>query len=202
MLMFIRAVLFGLIALVAVRAEAQIPAVNSTATPVPLAQGGTAQNAASSQALTFALGAPYVLCRNAAAASHTGDTNETTIATCTVPANSLGANGRLRVYSVWGYTNSANAKNLRVRFSTISGTAYAEVAPTTSTAIVLAFDIANRGATNSQVGKPTASGSASGTAAITSAVATTASTTLVFTAQLASAGETITLESSIVEVLP
>src|SRR5688500_6060251 len=75
---------------------------------------------------------PYVLAQSAVAASHTGNTTETTLATVTVPANAIGANGRLRVTSLWSHTNSANSKTLRVRFGGAAGTIYTSLTVTTT----------------------------------------------------------------------
>ena len=145
-----------------------------------------------------------VLARSAVAVSHTGTTDETALATITVPANTLGANGRLRVTATWSYTNSANNKVPRIRFSTISGTAYFASTQTTTAVMRAQVEIANRNATNSQVGGVSAGQGGwgnTGNALITSAVDTTAETTVVISGSLATSSETITLESYLVEVV-
>jgi hypothetical protein len=140
---------------------------------------------------------------SAAAASHTGDTAETVLATVTIPANCMGPNGVLRIRSSWSYPNNANVKTIRARLGGLTGTTYFASAPTTTATYSDLRSISNRGATNSQVGSaPTASQIvASASALPTSAIDTTAATTLVFTAQCANAADTITLESYQVEVL-
>lgn len=146
-----------------------------------------------------------LLAQSAAGVSHTGDANEFAFATITVPGRTMGVNGRLRIETIWSYTNSANNKTLRVRFSGISGTVFFTQTATTTVADRQLTDIANRGATNSQVGgPPTGVGgvSTAGSANTTSAVDTTADTTIVITGQLATTTETITLESYTVELLP
>lgn len=144
-----------------------------------------------------------MLAASAVSASHTGNTNETTLATVTIPAGAMGANGALRINSLWSYTNSGNTKTLRNRLDGISGTVFMSAAPTTTAS---AHDagriIQNRNSVSSQVCR--ASGAASGpaaTAVITGAKDTSGALDLVFTAQLANSGETITLEAYSVEIM-
>jgi uncharacterized protein YbjQ (UPF0145 family) len=139
-----------------------------------------------------------------AAVSHTGNTNETALATVTIPANAMGANGVVRVTSHFTNNNSANNKTARIRFNTITGSIYKQNINTTVTGFITQIEIHNRNATNSQVGAPssltTTFGTTSGTT-VTSAIDTTADSTVVISGQLANSGDTITLESYLVEVL-
>ena len=147
-------------------------------------------------------GAVKPLCASGAAVSAPADTSEDILATCTVPANTLGANGSLRVWTLFSTTNSANAKNVRVRYSGAAGTQFLVVTMTTSTTLQHMALITNRGATNSQVGYANGQPfSTSTTAVATSAVDTTAATDVVVTCQKASAGETCTLERYVVELI-
>lgn len=142
-----------------------------------------------------------VLAGSAVAVPHTGDTNETTLATITIPAGAMGKNGQLRITTNWSYTNSGNNKTLRIDFG---GTDYRAFVVTTTDAFRDQITIANRNATNSQVGGlvGTAVAYTSTTIAnVTSAVDTTAAVTLTITGQLASGGETVTLESYLVELI-
>lgn len=129
------------------------------------------------------------------------DTTEDTLATITVPANSMGANGRLRITTTWTTTNSANSKTLKVKFG---GTSYGTMVITASAATMDMRTVGNRNATNSQVGSSSGTiggfGNSSATAPITSAIDTTASTTVAITGQKASSGELLTLESYSVEL--
>lgn len=169
-----------------------LPLTTGVTGTLPKANGGTA--ATTGQGAASNLSLPYVLCQSAVAASHTGNTNETTLATCTIPANAMGANGCLTLDAFFSYTNSANNKNLRARLGGISGTVYTVSVQTTSLGVrFVGTEICNRNATNSQVGGV---GTAFAGAPITSAVDTTASTTVVFTGQLTNSGETVTLEMS------
>jgi hypothetical protein len=137
--------------------------------------------------------------------SHTGNTNETALATVTIPAGAMGLNGGLHIYTSWAYTNSGNGKTLRVRFGGVSGTSYLSSAPTTTASLSDMRRIRNRNSASSQVG-----GSANvsnplisqTTAIVTSSVDTSAAVDVVISGQLASAGETITLENYEVWLLP
>jgi hypothetical protein len=147
----------------------------------------------------------FILCKSYVQSAAPGDTNEDTLFTCTVPANALGANGGLRVHTIWSHTNSGNNKTLRVRFSGASGTQYlAAVITTTNTSSVMTF-IGNRNATNSQIGgifsTVTSSFGTTTNGGVTSAVDTTAATSLVATCQKASGGESCALEAIVVELI-
>lgn len=146
-----------------------------------------------------------VLGAGGAAINTPADTSEDTLATINVPAGVMGANGVLRIYTLWSFTSSANNKTLRIRFSGGSGTIYMNPVFTTSVGYASLTMIANRNAANSQVGFASAAtngglGSSSASANVTSSVDTTAATSLVITGQKALAGETLTLESYLVEV--
>lgn len=141
-----------------------------------------------------------VLAQSAAAVSHTGDTSQTTLATVTIPANSMGKNGRIRVTTVWSYTNSANNKSLRVSFG---GTNFLSSNVTTTASVQDQRTISNRGVTNSQVGLTSTVGgfSSSAVSPVTASVDTTADVSLIFSGQLANSAETVTLESYLVELI-
>jgi len=149
------------------------------------------------------LGVPILLGGSGAKVADPGNTTaETTYATITVPANAMGANGSLLIWELWSYTNSANSKTMRVRFSGGSGTIFASAAASASVLMNVLAKIQNRGATNSQVGTPATIGTAAGTAAVTSSVDTTASATVVLTGQKATGTETLELESYLVVLIP
>lgn len=138
---------------------------------------------------------------SAVASSVTGTTTETALATITIPANTLGANGQLRLYWVGSHTNSANTKTWRVRFNGITGTAIMTSSLTTTATVVDLRIIANRNATNSQVYWPGSSALINaGTSTVgTMAVDTTSAVDLVITAQLTNTGETMTLQNYCLE---
>lgn len=145
-----------------------------------------------------------VLAQSAVAVSHTGDLVETVLATVTIPAGAMRANGAVRVSSLWTYTNSANNKRMRVKLGGVGGTAFFDsTQTTTATYTDPGRTIQNRNSEASQVGRPAASTQGSTTSAVvTSAIDTSVAQTIVFTALLANTGETITLESYLVEIMP
>lgn len=153
-----------------------------------------------------ALSSPYVLSKSGAAVSCAADITEDTLATIAVPAKVLGANGAIRITTSWSYTNSGNNKIFRIRYSGASGTAMLLGQATVQLGLFHTQTILNRNATNSQVaygmGITDTGIVATGSGKITMAIDTTAATSLVITGQKASAGETLTLESYLVEVMP
>ncbi len=157
---------------------------------------------ASFQDMCATLGTWRVLARGGAGWSVTGALTETTLASVTVPAGAMGPNGVLRVTSLWKYTNSANAKTMKVQLASVN---FVNVSPTTNNSLQVITTIWNRNAQNSQVG-PGSSAGADGSMGtetinpITGAVDTSAAQTLSFKATLANTGETITLESYLVEL--
>jgi hypothetical protein len=144
------------------------------------------------------------LAASAVAASVTGTLTETALATVTLPAGAMGANGALRITSIWSTPGgSGNSKSLRVRLGGMSGAQVMAVAVTTSLSVSEAGRIVqNRNSASSQVtrnsGNPGNGGSSS--AVTTGAINTAVAQDIVFTGQLANIGETITLESYLVEV--
>ena len=122
----------------------------------------------------------------------------------TIPAGILLANGSAEIETLWSYTNSANAKNLRVRFGGTSGTVYLNTSPTTTGCVQNVCIIRNSNATNSQKGFLAAASSHFGSAAstTTSAIDTTAAVDIVIGGQLTNTGETITLESYTIWIRP
>lgn len=146
---------------------------------------------------------PQVLAKSAVPVACPADTSEDVLATITIPAGAMGPNGALRISSNWTVTNSANNKSLRIRLGGIGGTQFLLQVLTGSIAVSDLRMIQNRGAANSQVGGPAQmpATTLSGTACVTSAVDTSVSTTLVITGQKALAGEVLTLESYLVELI-
>lgn len=137
------------------------------------------------------------------ALTHTGDTNETALVSIPIPV--LGPNDQVAVSLLWTYTNSGNTKTTRARFHTAAGTSGTVVCtntPTTSATDRDEFVGANRGVTNSQIwGVVTGVTTISSVANVATTLDTTAVTYLNVTAQLASAGESITLEQYLVELI-
>lgn len=155
----------------------------------------------------IAPGPVRVLCTGAAPGmSVTGTTAETVLAPpCTVPAGAMGPNGRVRITTVWSWTNSANTKQTRVRFGGVSGTSYFSFVGSTTASMRGQAEIANRNSASSQIGGPQSSTvtgwNASGVANVTSSVNTNNDTDIIIAGQLSNASDTMTLESYLVELL-
>lgn len=145
-------------------------------------------------------GGVRVLAQSFSPVSCGADVTEDTLATITVPANIMGANGVLRIVTAWTYTNSVNNKTLRVKWG---GTAWHTYTVTTTAVFLDLLLIANQNATNSQFssGQNASAYGASTNANTTASVDTTAATTITITGQKASSGETLTLNGYTVEVL-
>lgn len=144
-----------------------------------------------------------VLGQSGAAASITGTVAETTLATVAIPANAMGAAGALRISALWSTTNNANNKTLSIR---LGGTVISAPVIASQASFSEIITLRNRGVANSQVTTPSAAtggGVGVSTSAVTTtAIDTTASLALTLTATLANTGDTATLESYSVELLP
>lgn len=135
----------------------------------------------------------------------TGTTDETAIATITIPGNVLGPNGVIKVNVLATWTKSTNLKTVRVRYPGLGGESYyapqisASTSGTTNGRTVL---IRNRNDTSSQIGEARAAAvGGNQTDPVTSSADTTQDTELVISGQLASADDQITIESYIVQIL-
>lgn len=138
-------------------------------------------------------------------ASAPADTNEDILATVTIPANMLGANGRLSIKAMWSTTNNSNGKTVRIRLGGISGTIYFTNVVTTSMSYTAATEIWNANSASSQVGAVNSHTFGDGPSSLalqTSAIDTTQTVTLVITGQKASSGDTITLTAFSVTIAP
>lgn len=142
---------------------------------------------------------PQILASSGAAIANTGNTTENTLVTVTVPAGSMGANGFLRITTVWTTTNNGNTKTMRVKFN---GTNFTAFSHTTSVGAQVLTMIRNRNSESSQVGAASSSYYSAGAAAhITSSHDTTGALNITITAQCVTSGsDTITLEGYTVEL--
>jgi hypothetical protein len=157
-----------------------------------------------SASITGGSGVPILLAQSWVAIDTPADTTEDILATITVPANTLGANGSLRIRHYWSFTNNANNKTLRIRYSGAGGAQYFAPVLTTQVSIEGEVIISNRNATNSQMGVSralTSTGSNNALQGTTSAVDTTAATTIIFSGQKAVSGDTLRLEGYTVEYM-
>lgn len=150
--------------------------------------------------------APVLLVSSAVAVSHTGNTNETTLATVTIPAGIMGTNGGLLILSSWTTTNSANNKTPRIRLGGIGGTAFMAATYTSVATFSDSRRIRNRNSASSQVASTAAATAVpfggTSSAIATGSVDTSVAQDLVLTGQLGLGTETITLESYEVWLLP
>ena len=145
------------------------------------------------------LASNVIIAQSWVGASVTGTAAETTLATITVPANTMGANGRIEIETLWSYTNSANNKQLRIKFGSLTAQ---NITATNTNSLRVSCFVANRNNTSAQVAPPNSStGSGATTNSVqTAAIDTTASVSIAITGQLANTGETITLEGYIVRL--
>jgi hypothetical protein len=91
-----------------------------------------------------------VLAQSAVPVSVGGTLDEVVLATVEIPANTMGANGMVRIWATYECESSANNKKLYVRWGTPATTAFATYTLTNHVATSLMARIANKGATNSQ----------------------------------------------------
>ena len=140
----------------------------------------------------FSLSAPVSL---------TGSTSVVTLATITIPAGLLGANGKLKIYPLWATTNNANVKTLRVVFGGGSAltTMTSQSVPNNSGLLIIR-NLNSESAQKTSSGLVAGIGSSFGSIASTT-VDTTAATTITLTGQLAVGTDTLTLEDLFIEVV-
>lgn len=145
---------------------------------------------------------------SAAGMAVTGTVAETVLATVSVPAGAMGTNGIIRITSLWSVTNSANTKTLTWRFGAAGagtgGTAYSST-PVTTSALFQDMRLVRNITASSQKGvssgNPTGGLGVSSGALVTSSINTANAAEVAFTATLTNTGETITLESYLVELI-
>jgi hypothetical protein len=151
----------------------------------------------------------FILGSSGVPAAVTGTVSETILATVAIPGGLIGANGFIRVSSLWTYTNSANSKTVGWRFGAAGagtgGTSYMATPVTTSSLFVDNRFVRNVNSISSQKGasngNPTGGIGVSSGSPVTSSVNTGAACEIVFTGTLTNTGETITLQSYLVELL-
>jgi len=140
----------------------------------------------------FSLSAPVSL---------TGTTSATTLATITIPAGLIGANGKVKFYPLWSNTNNANAKTLRVVLNGGTTVYTATIVNSVHNSGLLILRNFNS-ETTQRMSSSMAAGLGSTTGSIASTtVDTTAATTITLTGQLAVGTDTLTLEDLFIEVV-
>ena len=151
----------------------------------------------------YLLNAPSIVktLANAAGSSLTGTVAETQSAAVTIPANTLGATGCLRVTGIMTGTGTAGTKSVRVKFG--GTTCYAVANASTVLSHSFSFVIFNK-TTATQVALAVGAAvgyGASNTTSVTGSIDTTADVTLQFTSQLGNSGDTMVLDRYLVEVI-
>lgn len=149
--------------------------------------------------------AARLIAASAVAVSHTGNTNETTLATITIPAGLLGTNGGIEVRTLWAMTNNANTKLLRVRYSGAAGTAYLSQNFGGTAGAAGQTRWRNRNSTSSQIGTSQLfpnSNTILTNVPVISAVDTSAETSIILSGQLSVGTDSVTLDSYEVWFLP
>ena len=130
----------------------------------------------------------------------TSSTSVVTLATITIPAGLLGANGKLKIYPLWSTTNNANVKTLRAIFSGSTCTTMTSQSVSNNSGLVIIRNTNSESAQKCSSGLVAGIGSSLGSIA-SPTVDTSAATTLVISGQLAVGTDTLTLEDLFVEVV-
>lgn len=138
-----------------------------------------------------------------AAVSVPADTTEDILVTVNLPI--LSATSQIRIQGQVVATNNTNVKTIRARLGGIGGTIFLSPPFTSTTGGGFWGIISNAGATNAQVCNVPGGAyhplGASVAPNITGAIDTSVATTLVITGQKATAGDTLTLQHYLIEVL-
>ena len=138
----------------------------------------------------FSLSAPWVL---------SGSTSAVTLATITIPAGLMGANGKLKIYPLWATTNNANIKTLRLNIGgMLCSTMVSQIIPNNSGLLIIR-NINSESVQKCSSGLVAGIGSSTGSIA-SPTVDTSAATTITITGQLAAGTDTLTLEDLFVEL--
>jgi hypothetical protein len=167
-------------------------------THVSIADGGT--SAATAQGACANLGVERIIGNSSAGVAHTGDILSTVVATVTIPAGAMGANGYIVAEALWSAgANNANAKTCAIRFG---GTVVSNVGLASQLANHVTARVSNRTVVNSQVAQAitTTGWGNQTTGPVTSAENTANAVDVTFTIQLGVNTDTVTLESYLVKV--
>lgn len=153
----------------------------------------------------FGPGAYRILAQSAVAVNLTGSTSETVLATIPIPANTIGTNGLLRIWTTWTCNNDADDKIPRIRLGGISGAIIFSQTLTTMVAATAITVMQNRNAANSQYSTSLVARGTDGLVTTVATGATAADTAtaldLVITGQLESATtDNLQLEGYVVEL--
>lgn len=133
--------------------------------------------------------------------AHTGNTNETTLATISIPAGVMGTSGALRVTFLGSMTDSGNNHTFK---ATLGSTDFIAITVTSKPTVQRSVIIWNRGDAASQVSFPAGAWDTYNVhddAVTTGTENTGGALNLLLTGQLADGGEDISIEGYLVELL-
>lgn len=174
---------------------------------LPVANGGTAATGGANASKN--LSTVYIQCNNTTTQSHTGDTSETKVYSCALPA--LGANDGFRI--IWGYSlasQGSSTRHFRIRYGAandLTGTIltdYSNASNTSQSNTGPPMECFNRNSTSSQICGSFSSAVTLGfstTALSSAAINTTGTTYVVFSVQDGVSGEVLALEVASVEIM-
>jgi len=137
-----------------------------------------------------------------------GALTETSMASVRIPANTIGPDGTVRIYTLWSMNNNANNKTVNTRYGLVPGAINGtqggqfqqQLFPNVASVQGLII-VRNTGATNSQQILNSMTGPYNTSTVInTQTVDTTQDTYFSINGTLANAGDTLTLNKYIVEV--
>ena len=162
------------------------------------------RDASSWREMAFAAGGVTVLgAQHTAVAKTDADTAEATLYTLTIPGGTMGPNDTLRITALWSYPNSSTTKSLKIK---VGGSTIFSSSATTTASLAAQAQLSNRGAVNSQIGKPIGQSSfgTNTSSPVTLTKDFAAAQDVTVTAQWGTAGtgsNSIVLESVLVELL-
>lgn len=144
------------------------------------------------------VGGSCVLAINQTTSAVTGTVDETNLASVTVPAGLMSANGQLEIFTLWSHTSSATTRTVRIRLGDVlTGTAFYGPSLGTTNTLQGFTIIRNNNSLSSQYGFPITVGSGLATnpvTLVTSSVNTGLDTGIHFSAQLGSSVHFANLE--------
>jgi len=130
----------------------------------------------------------------------TGSTSVVTLATITIPAGLLGANGKLKIYPLWSTTNNANVKTLRATFGGLICTTMTSQSVPNNSGLLIIRNINSESVQKCSSGLVAGIGSSGGSIS-SPTVDTSAATNITITGQLTNSADTMTLEDLFIEVV-
>lgn len=153
---------------------------------------------------SYSMSGSYALGQTGNGPSAPANTSENLLVSIPIPPNSLGKNGTIKISAYWTVTSNANNKTCNIRLGGLAGTLISQVVLTTDSGASFETRISGVNATNSQACHSyiLKNGGTFSVYDTYSSIDTTAVSSIDFTAQKASSGDTISLQSYLVEIFP